>query len=189
MKKIPLISVLAAISLAAAAGAAEMSIPSIDNSESVRQITLPAVRPGEGERVQLNFTACILREKPRGWANILERRINGKKVAEQDEAGNLRLVNKGKTFVSRSGSRESKVAWWYQGTRLLVFYGSGTGSADGRAQLDENAWKYALDVTDLITAGKPVLLKGINHLYRNWVRCDAVIQLKDIELKIVPSQK
>ncbi len=177
------------MSLAAAAGAAEMSIPSINNSESVRQITLPAVQPKTGERVWLNFTACIVREKPLGWSNILELWINGKKVAEQDSAGNLRLVNKGKTFVSRSGKKESKIAWWYQGIRLLVFYGSGTGPVDSRAQLDENAWKYSLDVTDLIPAGKPVQLKGINHLYRNRTPYDTVIQLKDIELKIVPVRK
>ena len=189
MKKV-LVCVLSVMSLAAVTGAEEMSIPSINNSESVRQVSLPAVQPKEGERVQLNFTANSPRGKSIGWASgALGLQIDGKKVLELDSAGKPRLVNRDKTFVSRSGNKENREAWWYQGSRLLVFYGPGTGRADSRAQLDENAWKYSLDVTDLVPAGKPVLLKGINHLYRNWLRYDAEIRLKGIELEIVPEQK
>ena len=183
MKK-SLFSVLFMMCLATVTRSAELAIPSISSSETYRQTKLPAVQPRKGERVLLNFTAFITREKPIGWATILEIEINGRKISQLDPAGKPRLVNKEKTFVSHNGNEKRNNAWFRE-TRLLVFYGSGTGHPDRRAQLDENAWKYSLDITDLIRPGKPVFFKGINYLYRN----NTILQIKEIELKVIPEQK
>ena len=180
---------LSALFTAGILSAAEIIVPSINGSETSKETILPAVQFKESERVILNFTAFMQRKKAIGWAPVAALRINGKHLKETDSAGKLRLLNKGDGFKTISKGKEGKESWWYQKSRFRVFYGPGTGKADARVQLGEEAWKYSMDITDLIKSGKPVTVRAINYLYKNLAGFDAAFVVKDLELKVVPEKK
>ena len=92
-------------------------------------------------------------------------------------------------FKVKDKAKETLRSWWYQNSRLYVFYGPQAGKVDSRIVADENTGKYSLDVTDLMVSGKPVSFRAVNYLYREAAGGDVTLTLQNIEFKVVPAKK
>ena len=189
MKMKKLIAVMMILS-AAVLPAADIAVPCLKGSETYKHVVLPAVKFNKGDRVILNFDMFMERPVARGWAPVVSLQINGKIVREKDAKGAARMrgVN-AQGFKVKDKDKEVVRSWWYQGSRLYVFYAPQAGKADSRVLLGENAGKYSMDVTDLMVSGKPVRFRAVNYLYRELAGFDAILKLQKIEFKVVPGKK
>jgi hypothetical protein len=132
MKMKKLIALMMILS-AAVLSAADIAVPCLKGSETYKHVVLPAVKFNKGDRVILNFDMFMERPVARGWAPIVALQVNGKTVRAKDSKGNLRMVGANAAgFKVKDKDKEILRSWWYQNTRLYVFYGPQAGTADNR---------------------------------------------------------
>ena len=171
------------------AAAVNLEVPCIKGSETYQRIVLPAVKFNKGDRVLLNFEMFMKRPAARGWAPVVALQVNGKTVRAKDAKGTPRMQGANAAgFKVKEKDKEILRSWWYQNSRLYVFYGPQAGKADPRVIADENTGKYSLDVTDLMVSGKPVGFRAVNYLYREAAGGDVTLTLQNIEFKVVPAK-
>lgn len=188
MKKFIVLALVFASGILAAA--VNLEVPCIKGSETYKRIVLPAVKFNKGDRVLLNFEMFMKRTVARGWAPIVALQVNGKTVRAKDSKGNPRMAGANAAgFKVKDKAKETLRSWWYQNSRLYVFYGPQAGKVDSRIVADENTGKYSLDVTDLMVSGKPVSFRAVNYLYREAAGGDVTLTLQNIEFKVVPAKK
>ncbi|MBR2357242.1 MAG: hypothetical protein IKD10_12825 [Lentisphaeria bacterium] len=117
------------------------------NTQTSGRITFPAVRRVEGKVPILKADIFFHLAKPSGWNNSTSMVINGKSVSRYNKQGQERLLKRGRFMESIYGKRE----WWFNGTGLLVYFGTGSGEVDKRIKSSrEEGFTYMLDVSDLL---------------------------------------
>ncbi len=171
------------------AAASEITVKSAQSGESSGFLDLPAVTFRHGDRVVLEFSACVKRPAPCGWSPVVSFRLNRNTLKQFDSKKLPRLLGE-ETFTTRIGGKEEKTSWWYQNFRLYTFFGPGKGAADSRIVSPGNIWDFRLDVTDLTVSGKPNRLEVFNWLSEKLAGgIPSELELKNIRLTVIPSAK